>query len=564
MTDSPNPTRDDQHDDTAETAAMPNSGMNETDAAGTTGGETSGEFSSSDSSADGNDSSGVGEATLSERIGEFQILRRLGKGGMGEVYLAEQTSLKRQVALKVMRSKAVNDDEKHLERFKTEAMAAAHLNHPNIVQVYLIGEEDGCHFIAQEYVQGKNLREFISRKGPPELPIALHIIKQAATALKKAGDAGIVHRDIKPENLMITRKGVVKIADFGLARLSQGGQNVNLTQVGMTMGTPTYMSPEQVHGDSVDPRSDIYSLGVTCYHMLAGRPPFRGETALAVAVKHIKDEAPQLSLARPDLPKSVCDMVHKMMAKKPQKRYQDAAEILEDIKKIQAATQKGEDVKIHVEEFVDEPVERKKRKSKPVSWHLSVTRFVLACLAMLAVGAGVGWAMRTENLLREKPRKQSEQPLATIQQQYDKARILANDETAWMDVIHHPDNSRVEKDRAKEQLALIYLQSRRFDEAGKIFQDFTSRGILHKDLLAKGLAGQAVIASLEGDVNKSHNLISLQLKQVSDKLNGTLRELVLDTIARNRETLGDQVKPSLEDYFAEDPGDETDDPAEES
>ena len=194
-------------------------------------------------------------------LGDFRILRRLGRGGMAEVYLAEQTSLKRNVALKVLRDEWVGD-ETHLSRFAREAKAAAGLNHPNIVQVFAVGEEAGVHFIAQEYVQGRNLREFLTREGIPQLPAALHIIKQVAAALQAAGEAGIVHRDIKPENIMITPKLQVKVTDFGLAQLSESGERVNLTQVGITMGTPLYMSPEQVNGKKLDQRSDIYSLFV--------------------------------------------------------------------------------------------------------------------------------------------------------------------------------------------------------------------------------------------------------------------------------------------------------------
>src|SRR5579863_6052328 len=173
-------------------------------------------------------------------LGDFRILRRLGQGGMAEVYLAEQTSLKRNVAIKVLNQDRVGDGS-YLKRFKTEAMAAGSLNHPNIVQVIMIGEQDGIQYIAQEYVPGMNLREFLTRKGPPELAVSLRIFKQVALALQAAHAAGIVHRDIKPENIMLTRKGEVKVADFGLVQLTQGGERVNLTQDGVTMGTPLYM-----------------------------------------------------------------------------------------------------------------------------------------------------------------------------------------------------------------------------------------------------------------------------------------------------------------------------------
>src|SRR5579864_6885303 len=206
------------------------------------------------------------EFTL-KHLGEFRVIRPLGRGGMSEVYLAEQTSLHRSVAIKVLRPELLSD-ETVLKRFEQEAKAAAGLVHPNIVQVYAFGQQDGIHYIAQEYVQGLNLRQFLNRKGPPELLVAYHVMRQVASALALAADAGIVHRDIKPENILITRKGEAKVADFGLAQLAASEQRVQLTQVGMTMGTPLYMSPEQINGEPVDHRSDIYSFGVTCYRML--------------------------------------------------------------------------------------------------------------------------------------------------------------------------------------------------------------------------------------------------------------------------------------------------------
>ncbi|MBW3540812.1 MAG: protein kinase, partial [Planctomycetes bacterium] len=234
--------------------------------------------------------------SLVERtLGDFRLLRKLGSGGMAEVYLAEQTTLGRKVAVKVLRPELLqNTGSVMLARFEREAKAAAALAHPNIVQVYVIGQEDSLHYIAQEYVQGMNLREYLRRKGPPDAGVAVHLMRQVAAALEKAGEAGVVHRDIKPENILITSKGRVKVADFGLAQLTRPGEHVSLTQPNVTMGTPLYMSPEQVGGKPLDQRSDLYSLGVTFYHLLTGHTPFRGETALTVAVQHLNEEPPPL------------------------------------------------------------------------------------------------------------------------------------------------------------------------------------------------------------------------------------------------------------------------------
>ncbi|MCE9563758.1 MAG: serine/threonine protein kinase [Planctomycetes bacterium] len=267
-------------------------------------------------------------------LGDYQLLRRIGAGGMGQVYLARQLSLKRDVAVKLLRND-LTTNLTALKRFQAEAEAVAKLNHPNIVHIHQIGEADGLRYMVLEYVEGRNLREYLVRKGPPDLAITLSIVRQVVLALQKAHEEGIVHRDIKPENILVTRKVEVKVTDFGLSRFFAGEKPAtNLTQSGVTLGTPLYMSPEQVQGRVVDHRSDIYSLGVTCYHLLAGEPPFRGVTAFDVALKHVQEQPHQLGELRPDLPSDLCAMVHKMMAKNPAERYQSARDILRDVAKV--------------------------------------------------------------------------------------------------------------------------------------------------------------------------------------------------------------------------------------
>ena len=184
-------------------------------------------------------------------LGDFQVERLLGRGGMGEVYLARQISLNRPVALKVLRPDLLTKPT-YLSRFEAEATAVAKLNHPNIVHIYTLGCVDGIRFIAMEYVQGTNLRDYLMKKGALDLPLALSIMKQAGVAIGAAGELGLIHRDIKPENLLLTRKGQVKIADFGLCR-DLDADRVDLTQPGVTMGTPLYMSPEQAQGHAARP-----------------------------------------------------------------------------------------------------------------------------------------------------------------------------------------------------------------------------------------------------------------------------------------------------------------------
>jgi serine/threonine-protein kinase len=270
-------------------------------------------------------------------LGEFHLLRRLGAGGMGQVYLAEQRSLKREVALKILKPELAASPTA-LQRFRTEAEAVARVTHANIVQVFAFGEAEGVQYMALEYVRGTNLRDYLNRKGPPELPVALSLMRQMAAALQRAGELGVVHRDIKPENILLTRKGEVKVADFGLSRCyTPEGQPVHLTQSGVTLGTPLYMSPEQVQGQPVDTRSDIYSLGVTYYALLAGHPPFKGQTAFEVALQHVQAEPPSLAGVRPDLPPELCGLVHKMIAKRPEDRHQTAREVLRDLARVRVA-----------------------------------------------------------------------------------------------------------------------------------------------------------------------------------------------------------------------------------
>jgi serine/threonine-protein kinase len=267
-------------------------------------------------------------------LGDYQIERLLGRGGMGEVYLARQISLDRPVALKVLKPELAGNPA-YMARFESEAWTAAKLNHPNIVHMYALGGEEGLKYIAMEYVAGITVRDYIARKGLPELPLALSIMKQAGQAVQAAGEAGLIHRDIKPENLLLTRKGQVKVADFGLCRRPDA-DSVKMTQHGTTLGTPMYMSPEQVRGQPHDHRSDLYSLGVTFYHILAGEPPFQAETPVAIALKHIHEPPVSLSVHRPDLPPALVDLVMRLIEKLPENRYQSAAEMLKDLARIRS------------------------------------------------------------------------------------------------------------------------------------------------------------------------------------------------------------------------------------
>ncbi len=282
------------------------------------------------SDSDGNSSVSIAPDLTGRDVGDYRVLRRLGSGGMAEVYLAEQRSLSRQVALKVL-NPTLATDANYVQRFQNEARAAASLVHPNIVQIYEVGQADGIHFIAQEYVAGKNLSQLLEREGAFEPALVLDVLRQVVAALCKAHELDIVHRDIKPENILLSNSGEVKVADFGLARV-QNTDTKTLTQVGVAMGTPLYMSPEQVEGRPVDARSDIYSLGVSSYHLLAGVPPHTGETALAIAVQHLHNMPEPLENVRSDLPSALARIVHKMLAKKPESRPDSPSQLLVELR----------------------------------------------------------------------------------------------------------------------------------------------------------------------------------------------------------------------------------------
>lgn len=268
-----------------------------------------------------------------KQLNDYRVLRRLGRGAMAEVYLAEQISLRRQVALKVLSAELAHDPT-YVARFHQEAQAAAGLVHGGIVQIHEVGEADGIHYIAQEYVAGKNLGELIHREGRIAPGQTLDILRQVAAALHKAAEQGIVHRDIKPENIMLARSGEVKVADFGLARVADDRGRNHLTQAGITMGTPLYMSPEQVEGKPLDSRSDIYSLGVTAYHMLCGEAPFGGETPMAVAVQHLNVDAVPLTAHVADIPSELAAVVHRMLGKKADDRFASPADLLAELRRV--------------------------------------------------------------------------------------------------------------------------------------------------------------------------------------------------------------------------------------
>jgi serine/threonine protein kinase len=258
----------------------------------------------------------------------YDVVRPLGSGGMGEVFLARDRVLGRDVALKVLRKQFAGDEE-FAERFKREAMSAASLSHPNIVQVYDRGEtEEGASYIAMEYVPGGTLEERISRDGPLEAAAAAEIGAQVAEALGAAHDRGMVHRDIKPQNILLTANGGAKVADFGIAR---AGSSATISRTGFVMGTAGYMSPEQALGEPATPKSDLYSLGVVLYEALTGELPFTADNPIAVSMKHVNEPLRPPMELNPRIPGGMNALVTKLLAKDPEHRYADADELADDL-----------------------------------------------------------------------------------------------------------------------------------------------------------------------------------------------------------------------------------------
>ena len=269
-----------------------------------------------------------------DRIGHYKIVAELGRGGMGIVYKAHEESLNRFVALKVL-GEHLTEDADHVERFLREARSAASLNHPNIVQIYAVSEEDGRHFFAMEYVSGRSLQQILRSSGPLDPVQVAKIALQTASGLRAAHEQGIIHRDIKPANLLIDDRGLVKIADFGLALVTGGVSR--LTATGMFMGTPGYLSPEQCLDQSPDHRTDIYSLGVTLYEALSGKVPFTADSPLALLRQIVEVEPPDLGDLKPDVDPELRAIVARMMAKDRDLRVSSCAELIGGLEKFLGA-----------------------------------------------------------------------------------------------------------------------------------------------------------------------------------------------------------------------------------
>ena len=282
----------------------------------------------------------------------YEIIKTIGEGGMANVYLANDTILDRKVAIKVLRGDFSND-EKFIRRFKREALSVSNLSHPNIVEVYDVGEEDGNYYIVMEYIEGKTLKQLLQKRGALTLNEVIDIMTQLTDGLAHAHEAYIIHRDIKPQNIMIEDNGLVKITDFGIAMALNSTQ---LTQTNSVMGSVHYLPPEQANGKGSTVKSDIYSLGILMYELLTGSVPFKGDTAVEIALKHMKEKIPSIRKQNPTIPQSVENIVLKATAKNPKNRYDNVRDMYKDL---QTALQRDNEKRL-VYEYPENDLEETK------------------------------------------------------------------------------------------------------------------------------------------------------------------------------------------------------------
>jgi serine/threonine-protein kinase len=453
-------------------------------------------------------------------IGDYLILRRLGQGGMAIVYLAEQTSLKRQVAFKVLKHHLAVDP-LYRKRFENEAQAAASLVHANIVQIYDVNCVDGVNYIAQEYVPGRNLKQIIDRSGPLNAKLAAVILRQVAAALHLAGEQHIIHRDIKPENILLTPRGDVKVADFGLARIySPNADSPSLTQDGVALGTPLYMSPEQVEGGNVDPRSDIYSLGVTAYHMLVGHPPFQGETPYSVAAQHLQKAPERLETVCPDAPEGLCRVIHKMLAKKMEERFQHAVDLLREIRSLQLDDGDLDEDWTTPEMFAlaDTRFEATQQLqtvmgAEAKQRRLGRRRLIIVAVMLIgafAIGAAIAIRLRPRDLLARGTRlgAQIERRNDSREQYLHAVLSPSGKRQAALEAIRQffpPDESDTNRyfwSLAEQRLAELHVDDEDYDAAQKYYLSLSKNAEV--EFRAYGLTGLANEAARGGDQGKAY------------------------------------------------------------
>ena len=486
-------------------------------------------------------------------FGDYHIIRRIGSGAMADVYLAEQRSLGRRVAIKILKTE-LTTDETYVKRFLREAKAAARLVHPNIVHIYEVGERDSLRYIAQEYVQGNNLAQYLQYHGAMTPKQVFRVIWQVASALDAASQAGTVHRDIKPENILLGDRLEVKVADFGLARVEDmSDPELQLTKIGVTLGTPLYMSPEQSEGKALDHRSDIYSLGITSYHMLAGHPPFRGDTALSVALQHLKKEAEMLESLRPDIPPPLARIVHRMMAKSPNDRFQSIRQLKLEMKQLHAKFFVDSEISETLADWEALPLDVVDSSLNTLTNKLQATMIfetsllkkrrrlwpiLLAGLLLFFVGAVIGGQQESP----EKFLRLDEQSLEKIDRQQDVCQqwvyaMRLQTPRAWKSVFEYWNDNNMTL-MAKQQLAWYYYRSRMPEQAEEYFAELANlEPSSNSDLVRFGRAGLTWVAKMQGDTVEYKRLFNDVTKtHDSSAVSSDMAWIIVDTLLKEDAT----------------------------
>ena len=323
---------------------------------------------------------------MKKQIGGYKLVRRIGEGGMGEVYLAEQLSMHRTVALKILHGKWA-DDEEFRKRFLLEARAVGKLSHQNLIQVYDVGKYQGLYYFSMEFIDGVTVDDLIRHEGPMSVDKAIDIAQQLAEALRYLSANDIVHRDIKPANIMMTKTGTVKLGDFGFI---QSVHDAQLLQEGTTIGTPDYISPEQARGErNLDVRSDIYSLGASLYHMLSGRTMFTGSGSQVMRA-HLDVKPPALADLRKDVPRTLVDLIERCLAKEPAMRYQTPDDLLRDLQLLRVNVGNTEQAIPGTRSGILNVINAEKRRIEELELQLAGLRHlrnILAVVSLLAIAA---------------------------------------------------------------------------------------------------------------------------------------------------------------------------------
>lgn len=457
---------------------------------------------------------------VGRQIGDLQILRRLGRGGMAEVYAARQLSLQREVAIKVLLDELCRD-QAYVRRFRREALAAAKLNHANIVMILDVGELPALDsqslprpYIVQELITGENLRETLSRTGAMSEENVREVLLAVASALDVSSAAGITHRDIKPENILQSDAGAIKIADFGLARLKlneQSGQ-MDLTADGLALGTPRYMSPEQIQGKPVDVRSDLYSLGVTAYHLASGEPPFTADDPVALAVKHLHETHPSIESVRAangdgeSISQDLCQIIDRLMAKSPQSRFQTPVELIRSLGfDGSAASRSAVTHRDHLTRRLTE-LSKIQRKQQRRSRLITIASVVAAMIGLAASFVWFRQQSRFEVLATLRPSAVPVQ--STIEEQFLLA-ISRNDVPGWAAVGQHFGDSKDPDDQLRVIESQIQL-SRVLGRDGQHREQIRVLGDTVQDGGASRLQRVVALATLEPLVDDNQQRISIR------------------------------------------------------